>query len=62
VKVSAPREIADAAMPPKTAIIFAPDAPSILNASYRFVAEIEVPAGGAEGMLITQGGRFGGYG
>ncbi|MCU0961905.1 MAG: arylsulfatase [Pirellulaceae bacterium] len=38
------------------------DAPSVLNASYVFRAEIEVPAGGAEGMLITQGGRFGGYG
>jgi arylsulfatase len=38
------------------------DAPSILNASYRFKAEVEIPKGGAEGMLITQGGRFGGYG
>ena len=38
------------------------DAPSILNASYTFKADIEVPQGGAEGMLITQGGRFGGYG
>jgi arylsulfatase len=38
------------------------DAPAILNASYNFKAEIEVPQGGAEGMLITQGGRFGGYG
>jgi len=38
------------------------DAPSVLNASYNFKAEIEVPQGGAEGMLITQGGRFGGYG
>jgi arylsulfatase len=38
------------------------DAPSLLNSSYRFTAEIEVPDGGAEGMLITQGGRFGGYG
>jgi len=38
------------------------DAPSILNASYNFKAEIEVPQGGAEGMLITQGGRFAGYG
>ncbi|HTY80683.1 MAG TPA: arylsulfatase [Candidatus Bathyarchaeia archaeon] len=38
------------------------DAPSILNASYNFKAEIEVPPGGAEGMLITQGGRFAGYG
>jgi arylsulfatase A-like enzyme len=38
------------------------DAPSILNASYTFKAEVEIPQGGAEGMLITQGGRFGGYG
>jgi len=38
------------------------DAPSLLNTSYTFTAEIEVPQGGAEGMLITQGGRFAGYG
>ena len=38
------------------------DAPSILNASYNFKAEVEIPQGGAEGMLITQGGRFAGYG
>jgi arylsulfatase len=38
------------------------DAPSILNASYTFKAEVEIPQGGGEGMLITQGGRFGGYG
>jgi len=38
------------------------DAPSVLNASYRFRAEVEIPQGGAEGMLITQGGRFAGYG
>jgi arylsulfatase A-like enzyme len=38
------------------------DAPSILNTSYNFKAEIEIPPGGAEGMLITQGGRFAGYG
>jgi arylsulfatase len=37
-------------------------APSVLNASYTFKAEVEIPAGGAEGMIITQGGRFGGYG
>jgi arylsulfatase A-like enzyme len=38
------------------------DAPSVLNTSYNFKAEIEVPPGGGEGMLITQGGRFAGYG
>jgi hypothetical protein len=37
------------------------DAPSLLNTSYNFKAEVEIPPGGAEGMLITQGGRFGGY-
>ena len=38
------------------------DAPSILNSSYRFSADIDVPQADAEGMLITQGGRFAGYG
>jgi arylsulfatase A-like enzyme len=38
------------------------DAPSILNKSYSITAEVEVPEGGAEGMLVTEGGRFGGYG
>jgi len=38
------------------------DAPNILNASYNFKVDAEIPQAGAEGMLITQGGRFGGYG
>jgi arylsulfatase len=38
------------------------DSPLLLNASYTVTAEIEVPAGGAEGMILTSGGRFGGYG
>lgn len=33
-----------------------------LNRSYTITAEIEVPAGGGDGMLVTEGGRFGGYG
>jgi arylsulfatase A-like enzyme len=37
-------------------------APSILNASYTFTAEVTVPEGGGDGMIITQGGRFTGYG
>ena len=37
-------------------------APSILNKSYTITAEVEIPAGGAEGMIVTDGGRFGGYG
>lgn len=38
------------------------DSPSILNSSYTFTADITVPEGGAEGMIVTSGGRFTGYG
>jgi arylsulfatase len=38
------------------------DSPLLLNTSYTISADIEVPAGGAEGMILTSGGRFGGYG
>ncbi|SDB29047.1 arylsulfatase [Bauldia litoralis] len=38
------------------------DSPGILNASYTITAEIDVPEAGAEGMILTSGGRFGGYG
>jgi arylsulfatase A-like enzyme len=38
------------------------NAPSILNKSYTITAEVEFPQGGGEGMLVTMGGRFGGYG
>jgi len=36
-------------------------APDLKNKSYRIKAEVEIPAGGAEGMLITHGGRFSGH-
>ena len=38
------------------------NAPNILNKSYTITAEIEIPANAADGMLVTTGGRFGGYG
>jgi arylsulfatase len=38
------------------------DAPSLIAASYTITADIEVPQGGVEGVLATQGGRFGGWG
>jgi arylsulfatase len=38
------------------------NAPNILAKSYTITAEIEVPAGGGDGMIVTDGGRFGGYG
>jgi arylsulfatase len=36
-------------------------APGILHKDYTITAEITVPKGGAEGMIVTLGGRFGGY-
>ncbi|GAA3110279.1 arylsulfatase [Rhizobium viscosum] len=38
------------------------NAPSIVNKSYTITADIEIPQSGADGMLVTEGGRFGGYG
>jgi arylsulfatase A-like enzyme len=38
------------------------NAPDILNKDYTITADITVPHGGAEGMIATLGGRFGGYG
>jgi len=38
------------------------DSPGLLNSSYTITAEIIVPEGGAEGMIVTSGGRFCGYG
>ena len=37
-------------------------APNVRNTSYSVTAEVEVPEGGANGVLATQGGRFGGWG
>jgi len=37
-------------------------APNLLNTSYTITAGIEVPQGGADGNVVSQGGRFGGYG
>ena len=37
-------------------------APNILDKSYTITAEVAIPEGGAEGMIVTEGGRFGGYG
>ena len=38
------------------------DSPFLLNSSYTITADITVPEGGAEGMILTSGGRFAGYG
>jgi hypothetical protein len=38
------------------------NAPSILDKDYTISADVTIPKGGAEGMIVTLGGRFGGYG
>ncbi len=38
------------------------NAPNILDKDYTITAEVTIPKGGAEGMIVTLGGRFGGYG
>jgi len=42
--------------------IDAANAPNILGKSYTITAEVEVPQGGGDGMLVTMGGRWGGFG
>jgi hypothetical protein len=36
-------------------------APSILDKDYTITADVTIPKEGAEGMIVTLGGRFGGY-
>src|SRR5258708_11044159 len=38
------------------------NAPSILNRSFTITAQVEVPQGGGDGMIVTEGGRWGGFG
>ena len=35
--------------------------PNVSNRSYTIDADAEIPVGGAEGVLLAAGGRFGGY-
>ena len=37
-------------------------APNYIAKSYTITAEVDVPAGGGDGMIVTNGGRFGGIG
>jgi arylsulfatase A-like enzyme len=37
-------------------------APNIMAKNFTIEAQVEIPEGGAEGMIVTEGGRFGGYG
>jgi arylsulfatase A-like enzyme len=37
-------------------------APNILDKDYTITADVDIPEDGGEGMIVTEGGRFGGYG
>ncbi|MGA2636735.1 sulfatase-like hydrolase/transferase [Methylocella sp.] len=37
-------------------------APNLLNTSYTITADIDAPQDGGDGNIVSQGGRFGGYG
>jgi len=39
-----------------------PSAPNLMNKSYKITAVVDLPNGPVNGMLVTDGGRFGGYG
>lgn len=43
--------------------VFIPEdsAPHIIGRRFTLSAEVEIPDAGAEGVIVTQGGRFGGY-
>jgi len=38
------------------------DAPNILGKSFTITADVDIPQGGGEGVIVTEGGRWGGYG
>ncbi len=38
------------------------NAPNILDKDFTITADVTIPEGGASGMIVTMGGRFGGYG
>ena len=47
---------------PNTAEVPESQAVNIRNRSYAIRAEVEIPAGGAEGVIFNHGSRFGGHG
>jgi arylsulfatase len=54
---------------PRTVVTYYPETASVprsnmlnfLDRSYSVTADVEIPAGGAEGVLLALGGRFGGF-
>ena len=56
-------------IPPRDRFVFRPGggrvpeevAPDVKGRSHRIIAEVDIPAGGAEGVLLAQGSILGGY-
>jgi arylsulfatase len=48
--------------PPHDAKDYLRSAPDLKNKSFKIGADLEIPKGGAEGLIMTQGGRFNGIG
>jgi arylsulfatase A-like enzyme len=46
---------------PDTSGVYVDAAPHIVGRSFEIAADVDIPAGVANGVLIAQGGRFGGY-
>ena len=59
---TSPRAAASSFTPSRMTGLPQGDSPLLLNCSYTIRADIDVPEGGAQGMILTSGGRFGGYG
>ena len=56
-----PRRAASTSIIPGTGEVEASNAVDIRNRSYSITAEVEIPKGGAKGVLLAHGGSFGGY-
>ncbi len=48
--------------PPAAIRVHESVSPPVKNKSHELIAEVDIPAGGGDGMLVTAGGRTGGYG
>ncbi|MGI9244815.1 MAG: arylsulfatase [Verrucomicrobiales bacterium] len=59
--IAAPQEKELVYYPPAAIRVHESVSPPIKNRSHELIAEVEIPAGGGDGMLVTAGGRTAGY-
>ena len=58
---AAPKEKELVYWPPAAIRVHESVAPPVKNKSHQLIADVEIPQGGADGMLVTAGGRTSGY-